>query len=239
MRDPILITGCARSGTSLTSGVVFLGGAFGGKLAGPNSNNKRGMFENTEIRNGIVKPYLRKMGVDPLGQKPLPDIFQVLKHSYDAERVGRWKTKITEIMKTHGYKEGPWFYKGAKLCLIWPLWYEAFPKAKWIIVKRESKDIAASCMRTGFMRAYNSESGWMEWIETHLNRFEEMKTQKGLNVFEIWPQKMIEGDLTEIRECITKYLGMEWKEKEVLNFIAPALWSNVKRKANGSKSNYK
>ena len=38
MKDPILITGCARSGTSMIAGVINICGAFGGDMAGPNAN---------------------------------------------------------------------------------------------------------------------------------------------------------------------------------------------------------
>jgi hypothetical protein len=70
MRPPILITGCARSGTSMTAGIVHICGAFGGRMSGPTPNNRKGMFENEEVRNQIVKPYLSSIGADPLGQKP-------------------------------------------------------------------------------------------------------------------------------------------------------------------------
>jgi hypothetical protein len=56
MKDPILITGAARSGTSMTAGVINICGAFGGVLSGPNKNNKKGMFENNRIRQDIAKP---------------------------------------------------------------------------------------------------------------------------------------------------------------------------------------
>ena len=41
--EPILITGAARSGTSMSAGVVSLCGAWGGELSGPNVYNKKGM----------------------------------------------------------------------------------------------------------------------------------------------------------------------------------------------------
>lgn len=67
-KSPILITGCARSGTSMVAGVINMCGAFGGSMSGPNHNNAKGMFENARVRNNIVKPYLRQLHVDPLGQ---------------------------------------------------------------------------------------------------------------------------------------------------------------------------
>ena len=229
MQDPILITGCARSGTSLTSGVVSLCGAFGGKLAGPTMSNKRGMFENTRIRNGLVKPYLKSIGADPMGQKPLPNIKAVVESTKDEKFLNNWKQRILQIIKEDGYKDGPWFYKGAKMCLNWPIWHYCFPKAKWIIVRRDSEDIAYSCLRTAFMSAYQSKDGWLEWVSYHKIRFDEM-ISFGLDVRQVWPQEMINGNLQHVRDCIVNHLGLEWKEQDVLNFIAPALWSSRKRK---------
>ena len=66
MTDPILVTGAARSGTSMTAGIIHLCGAFGGKLSGPTTYNKKGMFENGTIRNELVKPFFSAIGADRL-----------------------------------------------------------------------------------------------------------------------------------------------------------------------------
>jgi len=46
--------------------------------------------------------------------------------------------------------------KDVKLVHFWPVIAEAFPEAKWVIVWRDPKKIAASCMRTHFMKALTS-----------------------------------------------------------------------------------
>ena len=46
-------------------------------------------------------------------------------------------SKIAEIFFYSNYKGGSWYYKGAKMCLIWPIWHKAFPEAEWIIVRRD------------------------------------------------------------------------------------------------------
>jgi len=224
LNDPILITGCARSGTSMTAGVINLCGAWGGNTAGPNKSNRRGMFENTDIRNGIVKPFFRSMGVDPMGQKPLPNIDEVKLVSQ--EFIINWRLQIQEVLKRHGYKldsDVQWFYKGAKMCLHWPVWNRAYPDAKWIIVRRKSSDIVKSCLKTGFMRAYSNEGGWFKWIDEHKERFIEMR-EAGLNIQYVWPQQMIDRDLTEVKRVITT-LGLKWNQKKIESFIEPALWS--------------
>lgn len=224
MRDPIIITGCARSGTSLTAGVIHLSGAFGGEMFGPNRHNQKGMFENVEIRQNVVKPYLKRIGVDPLGQRPLPNNRQVFEVS--DRQVQEWRDRIHLIVQSQGYKDGPWFYKGAKACLIWYLWHRAFPDAQWVVVRREARDIAASCLRTSFMRAYKDLPGWLYWVDRHERRFDEMR-QAGINVREFWPSRAIEGDFGYVREFV-EGLGLEYNEKLVKAFIDPTLYRRGK-----------
>lgn len=217
MRPPIFITGCARSGTSMTAGIVHLCGAFGGKMSGATPYNRKGMFENAEIRNQIVKPYLTHIGADPMGQNPLPNVTAL-------EPYPGLKIKVETVMKYNGYKDGPWFYKGAKLCLLWPLFHEAFPSAKWIIVRRADEDIVNSCMKTAFMRAYNDEGGWQSWVDHHKDRFSEMK-KAGLHIAEVWPTKFVEGSFSEIQRVVIRFLRLRWRDKKVRDFIEPAYWS--------------
>ena len=224
--DPILITGAARSGTSLVAGSVKLCGAFGGILAGPSKYNALGMYENFRIRNTITKPYLRGLGLDALGQYPLP-VVDGLPIPTD------WRYRIEQVMREEGYPGGPWFYKGAKMCLFWPVWNYAFPRAKWVIVRRRTGDIVSSCCKTPFMQAFRHRSfqravgaqdergGWIWWVRQHEARFVEM-IQAGLNAKVIWPERMISGDYSQIMETI-EWLGLKWNS-EVLNFIDPKLW---------------
>lgn len=231
MPPPILITGCARSGTSMAAGAINICGAFGGKMSGPNRNNEKGMFENSEIRDLITKPYLRSINVDRLGQYPLPDINR-LKIPAD------WGDRIKRVIQKQGYPGGQWMYKGAKMCLMWPVWHHAFPDAKWIIVRRKTGDIIESCLKTGFMKAFrlpenqrrvgakNEREGWLWWVHQHEKRFVEMITE-GLNVKVVWPHRMVQGDYTQMMDLID-WLGLEWKS-EVLSFIDPKLWHSRRK----------
>ena len=225
---PILITGCPRSGTSMTAGIIEKCGAFGGVTAPPNDNNKRGMYENLDIRNGLVKPYLSSIGADKFCQNPLPDI-DVVMHSMEVRKdlVNKWRMKVFGVMLDHNYtQEGRWYYKDPKACLFWPLWAAAFPKADWVIVRRNTKDIVKSCLRTSFMRAFRHESGWLGWVDVHKERFLEMQ-QADLNVYYIWPQDWIDGDYSHIQRLIGE-LGLTWKEQEVREFVSPSLWKGQK-----------
>lgn len=228
MKDPILITGCARSGTSMIAGIINLCGAFGGITSGPNKYNEKGMFENVAIREKLTKPYLREvLHVDPMGQYPLPDINNMPIPS-------NWAKRVQDVIKKEGLPEGqPWFYKGAKMCLMWPVWHYAFPNAKWIIVRRKTPDIINSCVRTGFMKAFLSEStrkavgaadeyeGWLWWVHQHEERFKEMMME-GLNIKVVWPERMVDRNYGQTQEMLD-WLGLEWNN-EIFNFIEPKLW---------------
>jgi hypothetical protein len=226
MPSPILITGAARSGTSMVAGAINICGAFGGTMSGPNRNNQKGMFENHVIRNQIMKPYLQEIGADKMGQFPLPEVSTL-------SIPINWKGRVERILQEQGYKSGPWFYKGAKMCLMWPVWHYAFPNAKWIIVRRRTGDIARSCCKTTFMRAFSREltqrkvnaksefEGWIWWVRQHEKRFVEM-IEAGLNVKQIWPERMVTGDYQQLYETL-EWLGLSWKS-DVLGFIDPKLW---------------
>jgi len=226
LRDPILITGCARSGTSMVAGMVHMCGEFGGKMSGATKNNQKGMFENSRIREEITKPYLRRIGVDVMGQYPLPDVNNLIIPT-------DWRQKVEQTMIDEGYKSGVWMYKGAKMCLMWPVWHYAFPDAKWVIVRRKTCDIIQSCLKTGFMRAFSrkenqyavgvtsEEDGWLWWIKQHEQRFVEM-INEGLNCKVVWPERMGHGDYEQMYETL-EWLGLSWKS-EVLSFVDPLLW---------------
>ena len=218
MNDPILITGCARSGTSLIAGIVNMCGAFGGKMSGPTPNNKKGMFENTYIRDKLVKPYLKDLGADPLGQGPLPTFEQIVAHPF--VNLG---FEVDKVMSKEGFKKGPWFYKGAKMCLVWTQWAKAFPKAQWVIVRRKDEDIIASCLRTSFMRKYTNEEGWKKWVNHHKECFHEMRLSMPDQLVEIWPEEVIKGDLEPIKNMIS-WLGLKWNDTKIRELITPELW---------------
>jgi len=227
VKEPILITGCARSGTSMTAGILSLCGAVGGDMFGATRFNPRGMFENKIIREGVTKNYLRSIGADPLGQKPLPDMKRVYQDATNPKFVYQWRDTVQGIAKAQGMGDDePWFYKGAKMCLFWPIWHNAFPGAKWVVVRRTDSDIVSSCLRTNFMKAYSTAEGWQGWVDVHKRRFEEMKST-GLRVFEVWPEKAIQGDLTGVYSML-EWLQLEPHPELITKFIDPVLWGKRK-----------
>lgn len=197
----ILITGTARSGTSLTAGIFA---ACGASLGGTNNLN-----ENLAIRDGMVKPYIKSLGADPLCQHPLPTPAMVTP-------APDWRARV--LANISGPRPA---YKGAKMCHIWPLWHDAFPDARWIIVRRERERIIDSCIRTSFMRAHgDSREGWGAWHDAHLPRFVEIMHR--CDAIEIWPDR-------EMREpepfrAAVEFAGLTYDAAAVRATIRPGLW---------------
>mgnify|MGYP000241042983 CR=1 FL=1 len=217
MKPPIFITGCPRSGTSLYCGCLARCGAVGGKVCGATGANPKGQYENSAIRNKLIKPYLRSIGADPLGQYPLPD--QSHLKPYPGLR-----NDFYGMLKEQGLQEDEvWYMKVCKACLIWPVFDKAFPDAKWIIVRREKDDIINSCQKTSFMRKRTSKESWSEWVDYHVERFIEMKAAMPDRVMEVWPSDLVSGDFTTIKQSI-EWLGLEWNEKAILSWIDKKLW---------------
>jgi hypothetical protein len=208
--SPILITGCPRSGTSIVAVAINKCGAFLGETS------KRDMFENSCIKRTVVKPYFERNGYDPSGQFPLPNTGEI---SIPMD----WKQKVEQVIVTEEYINGPWMYKGTGMCLIWPVWNYAYPNAKWIIVRRKTSDIVYSCLRTGYMNAYNDEKGWKEWVHLYEKKFVEM-IEAGLNCKQIWPERMVNGNYEQLKEVLD-WIGLPWK-KEIVDSIDPLLWGS-------------
>ena len=227
-QEPIFITGCARSGTSLIGSIIHSCGCFGGDMSGPTKYNKKGMFENIKIRNVMVKPLLINMGCDPLGQYPLPNPNILLLDTYVAYD---WKYKMLEILVLEGLKQNMrWFYKGAKLALIWPLWKKAFPDGKYLIVRRSDKDIIQSCLKTGFMRNFDNAEGWQWWIDRYKECFQSML--ENFNCREIWPSKIINNNYEELIS-ILDWLELDYDIKKIKECPDVSLWHYRAGEING------
>jgi len=230
---PTLITGAARSGTSMVAACINLCGAWKGNTVGPSRWNAKGMFENYELRQRVVKPLLRNLNTDPRGQYPLLC-------TEDVKIPQNFKDSVLDIIKNQGWvEENPWMYKCVKMSLIWPVWKYAFPRSKWVIVRRRNEDVIYSCMKTAFMTEFahietlkelgftKEEEGWNWWVEFYKKKFVEI-VNSGVNVKVIWPEKMVHGDYSELKDTI-EWLGLEWNGQAITDFIEPRLWKSRQR----------
>jgi len=220
----IFITGCARSGTSLVAGITVRCGAYGGDVFGPNRWNPHGQYENKELRNNIIKPMLKIINADPMGQNPLPDMSKISKmlNGFPAET----KSNIDSIMHRQGSHDN-WFFKEPKLCLLWPIIMRAYPEAHYIIARRPDELIIQSCIRTSFMKKRTTVDEWQEWIDYHKELFMEMAVYSPDNVHVVSTLDIVKGEYDSIRMIIEK-VGLKWNQKAVESFVDKKIWNTVK-----------
>jgi hypothetical protein len=207
----VLITGCARSGTSMVAGVLAASGLdFGGPLVKATAHNPKGFFEHRVVRQKIVKPLLRSIGADQRGQNPLPP-----RHISPCKRdVAVLRARVLHELG------GARAYKDAKVLLLWRYFRAAFPDAVWVLVRREPKAIARSCLRTPFMRGYGYMAGWLRWVQEHEVRMDDLRAS-GARVLEIWP----DPHEPEGFRPIVEELGLVWNEERVRAALVPGSWS--------------
>lgn len=201
----IFVTGCARSGTSLTTKILKEHGCNLGR-------NVNTLYENTDIRERILKPYLRSLGCDPRGQTRLPPMENI-------PSITGLREKVLTFL---GEKE-PRAYKDAKLTLVWQAFAEAFPEAKWVIVRRDRGKIADSCIRTEFMTGRRTRDDWLAWALNHEHRFERMRA--ALNAIETWPDETIAAP--DSFAPVAEHCGLTYSRQATLDCIDRKLWHSA------------
>ena len=215
-RPLVLITGAARSGTSMVAGVLHACGLdLGGPLVKPTQWNPGGFFEHKAIRQKVMKPLLKKLGCDPRGQAKLPPRMMPF---HDANRLS--PSLRRNVLRRLGSGRG---YKDAKILLTWQIWKRAFQGARWVIVRRDPQAIVASCMRTPFMRKRQGTDGWARWVQEHEFRIADLRAS-GVEYLEIWPNP---SDPESFREVV-EFAGCEWDAEAVQAFLNPKAWHQQK-----------
>lgn len=201
---PILITGIERSGSSIVAKIISMCGAYSGKT--------NEMQENLSIKRLMDWYYIEKLGIPANGQNPLPNTRRL-------PSVSDLGVSISNLLGEQGYNRSKsWLYKSSRLAQTWPIWNQAYPNAKWIIVRRRTGDIIQSCLKTGFMNAYSDQVGWLGWVHDHEKYFVEM-IEKGLNCKIVWPERMASGDFEQMQEAI-EWLNLSW-DSEIEKLILP------------------
>lgn len=216
VRSPILITGVPRSRTSMVAGCFASLGAWTGQTVGPTKDNPKGFFENLRIREDIIKPYLTNKGHDRLGQINLPSIRNHVSID-EYEESPKIRNKIELILQNQEYQSNtPWIIKDAKLALIWSFWSVLYPNATWVLVRRDPKQIASSCLKTSFMRVHNSLISWESWVKNYEKRFDGLKQH--CKVYEIFSQDIIDRNYNSL-EATVKSVNLEWDKDKIDNFV--------------------
>ncbi len=195
----IFVTGCARSGTTLITRMLEACGARLGEVGA--------LAEHGPFKKDVLKPYLRRCGADPLGQSLLPD-------EGDLPAYGDLRVDIEAVTT------GVDVIKDVKTALIWPRIVEAYPDAKWVIVYREPKKIAQSCIRTPFMNAYGSRSEWETWAKEYHRRCSDLALVADTHT-------VVTSDVIDDVECLrdtVEWLGFEFDPDAVRKLVRKSKW---------------
>lgn len=202
----------------MIAGVLGICGAWtGSTVPGGSAVNPKGFFEHITIREKIIKQILSRLDCDPLGVRTMPPAnLQV--------EIPALANTLRQVIEADGYKgDIPWLYKDAKMTLLWPIFKKAFPKAKWVIVRRDEEGFINSCLRTHFMKQHSqNREYWVRFAREYQVRIEALKSS-GANILEISSPDVISGKFEHIEELVSR-LGLVYREEELKEFISPPYW---------------
>jgi len=215
--DPVIVSGAARSGTSLTMGCLHRCGLQIGKDCGPTPWNRKGQYENRELIQTAQKDYLTSIGMDPAAQHPLP--------AYeDLEPDPTRRERVLDVVRRQGVDTDQlWGFKDAKALVDYPIWDAAFPNAVWVLTWRDLEANARSCLNTRFMRAHRNIESWREWAAYHQQRILDLQDYAPSRVWIVETERLQSGDLSQLR-AVAEGVGLQWAPDRVGEFVDPALW---------------
>lgn len=207
-KQPILITGVERSGSTLIARIFEMCGVKAGICNNMYENIAIANLHNEILQNGELFPPTKGIKI-PVNWDDL--VLQI----YDIEKMGV-----------------NWMVKSSLLARYWPIWDYAFPDSKWIIVRRRTGDVIYSCEHTAYMRMFkevenlvnvgveDEHAGWLWWVHQYEDKFIEM-IHNGLNCRTVWPDRMVFGNYEQMRETV-EWLGLTWNPR-VPSVISPLL----------------
>ena len=214
MTDPILITGADRSGSGLIAKILSICGAFSGETTALYENKAVSSFMDFHSRLNSTYPFM-------------PDFT-----GKDFDNFN-WRELVLDVLRKEGLKENSVFFvKSSLISQTWPLWNEAFPNAKWIIIRRKPGGIIRSCIQTAYMTRFKKkenqrvvgakteEEGWLWWIHEYEKKFVEISNSVS-DCTVVWPERMLNDDYLQIKEVVES-CGLKWNEN-IPNIIRPLL----------------
>lgn len=115
---------------------------------------------------------------------------------------------VESILFKNGWKGQDWFLNDWQFLKEFEFWDNQFPRAKWLLVRREPAKILHSCSKTQWMNNYLDAPTWEEWLERWHDRIKSFKNAN-IDYQEVWPTKFIEGDYTEIKQVMIN-IGVQY-----------------------------
>ncbi len=200
MREPIIVLGTPRSGSSMTAGIFAEHGVWTGTCRGPTKHNAKGHFENVVIKRTIIQT----QGA-------------IVTEGRLAKQLPGFRDKVEQAVKSNEYESGLWLWKGS--ALYWPAFYEFHPQ--WVTCKRPSEQIFASCRSSRIFGRYLSDERLKEIIELHREQMNYLKNERG--AFEVDTCAVALGDYSTV-ELALKGCGVEPDRDGIDAFVDVSLW---------------
>ena len=202
MREPIIVLGTPRSGSSMTAGIFTEHGVWAGTCRGATKHNAKGHFENVVIKRTIIQT----QGA-------------IVTEGRLAQQLPGFKTAVLTAIADDGYTGGDWLWKGS--ALYWPAFYEFHPK--WVTCKRPNEQIFASCRSSRIFGRYLSDERLMEIIKLHRTQMDYLKSV--VEVFEVDTYEVAQGNYDSI-ELALAGCGVEPKYELIDSFVDGSLWQH-------------
>ena len=164
-----------------------------------------------KFKTNWIYPELAIRGFDRLGQYPIPQ--EPIRNMNPYLVYHYLKTILADADCV----------KDVKALHFWPILAEAFPQATWVVVWRDPKKIAASCMRTKFMKHFDSPDAWEAWAETHHTRCKELQDRYPDRVYVVNASHL--GTDTAALSSAVRASGLQWDEASVGKVFEPSRWT--------------
>jgi len=215
--DPILIAAPPRSGTSMVAGLLAQHGVDPGNYkkrmrakGSPRGGNPRGGFEDIYIK-AVLKKILQYNGYElhPINVQPTS--------FYDDPE---FRDRILELVND---PEQLWLFKEFRILMTWPLWYNAFPNAMYVLNYRNKRDTLESMLKHKTVSLRGNRRGlefWIDWARRRQKKVAKYCPHVWTYVDRIW-----QYDMVETRK-IVEACGLKFNEQTARNWIEAKFWHN-------------
>lgn len=207
---PVIVTGMHNSGTSILAKIIHKGGVF--------MDNSMDHFES-RFFSRFINDQIIMGGGDKWAQLPIMDESEVMSYK---DTVGKFLKEnwIIEYLQNGYDGRSKWGFKDPRVCVLINLYYEIFPDAKLVYIKRDSKDIAASLCRKE-KKGVGKKDNFEYWYK--LSNKYKSRVEKNIRNFEYFDLRY-ENLCTSTEEVVSRlfsFIGASLDErvKEVISRV--------------------
>lgn len=227
-KDPIILLGMHRSGTTLLS--EFLS-RFGILLGSSLDVHHESVFFK-DINDWILQvahsTWDMPINVQYLLEQPMArrkvenELYeQVNSHRFWLSYVG-----LKNTFKFYGNSKIMWGWKDPRTTLTWPIWHNLFPQARYIFIYRNGVDVANSLKvregkrlsaihnKTLSLRCANIERAFELWEEYNHIFYEYLHEYPNMPLLHICYEKLLEDPKNKIEKIIS-FLGLNLDKSKI------------------------